>query len=257
MTELSGQAERILDKAKAAISSNADALASVITFFSALVPALYLIGYEYDNGFLRGFGIDAEMFPRSFQEYLYYSYAFFGRYVISTDFLLLIVLMLSVVAVTVMATDLMANKTKAFNAQQSQFLEYMNKKIEMIKHHKLFSLGRWVMFSAIVIVYIVLAITLLPSLAARKGSAIASDVINSFDSCTTLTELSWGKCFQLIDDKQIIVEGFLVAYSEQKLAIFTGQETQVISIQDSYLIKRKYKSNKTAQVGRLPSSAAP
>lgn len=52
-------------------------MGSLLQLMAVSIPAVYLIGYYYDYGYLNAFGLNNEYFPRDIQEYLVKAYLFF------------------------------------------------------------------------------------------------------------------------------------------------------------------------------------
>ena len=45
-------------------------LTTVASFFTISLPFLYVLGFAYESGYLAGYGVNSELFPRSIPEYL-------------------------------------------------------------------------------------------------------------------------------------------------------------------------------------------
>lgn len=208
---------------------------SVAASFATLsVPFLYIFGYAYDQGYLRGYGISNEFFARSVQEYLVLSfYALLGIAITILDFASKYQGLFFAAGAFVFAMGLVIvfvsrhhidDNLKAFAAN--------------CKRHLLFDYIFIPLMSALVaavapyVVILSIAIVLLiPSMAYFKGQSVAKDEIQKARICSYGPTLE-GDCVYLMENNKPVAFGTFVARSSSHLALFNNGKWYVPSFVD-------------------------
>lgn len=216
---------------------NIFALVTVMT--TILLPLLYLFGYAYELGYLEGYGISNELFPRSIPEYLTSSLLFF---LITFSFTAKysIYILTSIVAIFVVYAILhlaihknsytIIEKIKALFSPHKPLLLCISM---FIKELNLNILARPAKFTAwifltlyclLVIMLIVSCLTIAPLFVGKK---IAADEIKKFRKC--IPEKLAGECISLTEFGNVIASGKLVASSDKYIALYNEGKTIIYS----------------------------
>lgn len=207
-----------------------------------LLPLLYVFGYAYDLGYLGGYGISAELFPKSIPEYLTSSLLFFiitfgftANFIIygliSIVFIFVIYALLHITAHKNSAAILKFISTpflfaKPFLLKIHALILRLNLKI--LAPQAKFTFGIFlILYSFLGIMLIVSLVTTIPLFIGKK---VAIDEIKRSKTCMEqeLTE----NCVTLSEYGNVIAFGRLIASSDKYIALYNSGKTIIYASQN-------------------------
>ena len=214
-------------------------LTSVTLAFTTLLPLLYICGFAYESGYLSGYGINNDLFPKSVPEYLTSSLLFFlNTFGISAKYILaalsIIFFGFILFAVLLLIIDC---KSEAPLKKLNQFylkieptllrtqnsLQKLNFKI--LAQPAKFAAIVFVTFYALLGLMIFAAIiTLIPLLVGQK---VASDEIKKTKLCNP--EKPADNCVLLMEYGNVIASGKIIASSDKYIALYNDGKTMIYS----------------------------
>ena len=217
-------------------------LTSVTLAFTILLPLLYICGFAYEAGYLSGYGINDDLFPKSVPEYLTSSLLFFlntfgisVKYIIAalaiivSSFVLFAVLLLFVDY----TSDLPLKKLSQFYIKIETTLLKI-KKLLLKLNFKILAQSAKFAVTAFVIFYALLGlmlsasiITFIPFLVGQK---VASDEIKKTKLCNS--EKPADSCVSLMEYGNVIASGNIVASSDKYIALYNDGKTVIYSSKD-------------------------
>lgn len=211
-------------------------LSTVLSITTLSVPALYLIGFFYDVGYLSSYGLNYEHFPREVHEYLIR--AFFSKLYLIGELAknnipqwIALFALIGVFLYHLLATYGNSKKDK------------ISEKVESTKKHSWY---KWLLKPAILatigsllslyIFYILIIILLLLTFSIGIGKDQASKEIKVNNKCILESKPKEYPCTFLIKNNKVILSGLLIARSSSQIALWDGEQTIVEPLKD-YRIK--------------------
>ncbi|MEO3864557.1 hypothetical protein [Rheinheimera fenheensis] len=202
---------------------------------AVLVPALYLMGYLYQSGYLSYYQLPVDSFPRSFENYLVLSFfvmvkfyaivtEYFGRYVLV---IFLGVLFFLTVGITF----------KKLNKKYSDKLDRLKLRLLQSEHADFIVIAPLAAAMSVVtpiIAWTCISLFILVEVQSFNiGRDTAANEIEQFVPCDQVNS----KCITAVKgDKR--VSGLLVAFSERHIALYDGEVTHILPNDGmSYLTK--------------------
>jgi hypothetical protein len=212
-------------------------LGALTTLVSLLAPGIYLLGYFYEYGFLSGFGVSTEYFPRSTEYYFVSAFNCFLDFTIrvfknTTNVYLticgvaLVVVLISIVIVFFEKrrhkTDEIVDKIK-----QWRYFDYVSYPLRT----------GFIGFAVPYLLFFICGLVLLVPLSAYiAGEQSAKKAISEYKNCKLDEMSNTEKCTLIYDGKnKLKIKGLLVAKNDKYAAIYNGDET-VIFPTDGYII---------------------
>ena len=211
---------------------------------------MYIFGYAYDLGYLHAYGVSAEFFARSIQEYLVF--AFFACLGIATSTL-----------------DFFTHNQPAFIGfalivgsfvwvaifeEKHQFGERLRSKATPLKEHRFFDYLFFPFISACfafvapaLLILAICIILLIPAVSYYKGQNVAENEIANAKVCT-YPIASVENCVSLLENGKPIASGKLVARSSTHMALFNQGKTSIYPIKDQII--------EVAPASKKPDTAA-
>lgn len=211
---------------------------------TVIVPALYLTGYFYHEGFLVAFGLDNSFFPLSLTEYLMQAfYVFLGvlGYLFTTAnanfhyfyYLAVIFLLLGLFLTWFDPYQAQVTRTLKSYLRQQRF------KLIWIPAF-MGALG----FMAAYLVLAVIAVSIaLPISAYLYGGKEAQQKIEHFSGCQNLQALpDTQRCVEITENREKRT-GLLIARSATHIAIWTGTQVDLIETAGKRILISKGKAS--------------
>lgn len=209
-------------------------ISAAASLTTLLVPFLYIFGYAYDQGYLRGYGISNQFFVRSIQEYLVLSfYALLAIAITLVDFaakhqilffaiggLVFIIGLVIVFASRHQIEDRL--KALAISSKQHRLFDYM---FIPLMSALLAALAPYVLIMSIA------AVLLIPGMAYFKGQSVAKDEIQKATNCSYGPDID-GDCVHLMENNRPVASGIFVARSSTHLALFNYGKTSIFPVKE-------------------------
>jgi hypothetical protein len=204
--------------------------ATVLSIMTMFVPVLYLVGYFYEYGYLSGFGISSEFFPRSIQENLVNAFLAFIQFVIAIftlaknniDKLLILGGIITLLTFIIMLIE-----------KKKDYLIYKLTKIRKYKHIDMILLpitaGIFGVFIPYVILIILGFIVLIPYSSYMQGAYDAEKSILKYRQ--ELKE-NKDKSIYIFKDGNLAIKGMFIAKSNQHIAIFDGVTSTIYPLKE-------------------------
>lgn len=212
-------------------------LGALTTLVSLLAPAIYLLGYFYEYGFLSGFGVSTEYFPRSTEYYFVSAFNFFLDLTIrvfknTKNVLLTIVIVafgLALMSLIVVFIEKQRHKTDVIvgKIKQWRYFDYISN----------FLRSGFIGFAVPYLLFFICGLVLLvPLTAFQAGEQSAKKAISEYKNCNLDEMPSSEKCTLIYDGRnRLRIKGYLVAKNDKYAAIYDGDKT-VIYPTDGYII---------------------
>lgn len=201
------------------------------------VPFLYIFGYAYDQGYLRGYGISNEFFARSIQEYLVLSfYALLGIAITIVDFTTKHQNLFFSFGIIVFAIGLAV--VFSYRLHIEDRLKAFGKNC---KQHSLFNYIFIPLMSALLaasapyfVIVSIAVVLLIPSMAYFKGQSVAKEEIQKANICSYGPILD-SDCVYLIENNKPVASGIFVARSSTHLALFNNGKTSIFPVKEQVI----------------------
>jgi hypothetical protein len=226
-------------------------LALSITTLS--IPALYLIGYGYYQGYLGAFGVSTDFFPQSVQDYLTSAFFAFSLIIIkiwnvaTEKYWIFLIIAACMTVFSALMVWVMGEK------QQIAIQE----RTEQIKSHPLslyFFLPIGLGIFTLVMPYLLIAalsfVVLLPYVAFFIGNDEGKSAIEVFQECQFGERPERRNCVYVYQGDKILAKGFLIARSTHHISIFEGDRVIILpsaNLRIVVITPEDQKVNKTIQ----------
>jgi hypothetical protein len=212
-------------------SEHVEKASNVAAGVALLVPILYLVGFGYDAGHLGEYGVDAEFFPRTVQEYLVFAfYAFLDVAVGILDFSKanwkLIAIYSGYLASVTLAVVFIG---------KGNISPLLIGRTKRLMKHWLFDyialpIAAW--FVGIVIPYALVvlaaAVIVLPLFGYLYGRDSAQKEISAHVSCPEIVRKD---CIALYEGGKLLTRGRFVARSSTHIALYDNGKTSIFSVE--------------------------
>lgn len=204
-------------------------LGALTTLVSLLAPGIYLLGYFYEYGFLSGFGVSTEYFPRSTEYYFVSAFNCFLDFTIrvfknTTNVLLTIIgVVLLVVFISLIVVFIEKQRHKrdeiVSKIKQWRFFDYVSYPLRT----------GFIGFAVQYLLFFIIGLVLLvPLLAYTAGEQSAKKVISEYKKCNLDKMPNTEKCTLIYDARnRLKVKGLLVAKNDKYAAIYDGDKTVI------------------------------
>lgn len=216
------------------------ALVTVMTTF--LLPLLYVFGYAYELGYLGGYGISSELFPKSIPEYLTSSLLFFiitfgftaNFIVYGLASIVLIFLLYALLHITAHKNSAILLKytsapflfSKPLFVRIYDFILKLNLKI--LAPQAKFTFGVFLILYSLL--GIMLAVSLITTIPLFIGKKVAADEIKKSKVC--MVEKFTENCVSLSEYGNVIALGRLIASSDKYIALYNNGKTTIYASQN-------------------------
>ena len=218
-------------------SKTQETLTSVTLAFTVLLPLLYICGFAYESGYLSGYGINNDLFPKSVPEYLTSSLLFFlntsgisAKYILAAlsiiffGFILFAVLLLIVdykseAPLKKLNQFYLKIEPTLLRAQNS--LQKLNFKI-LAQPAKVAAIVFIAFYALLGLMIFAAIITFIPLLVGQK---VASDQIKKTKLCSL--EKPVDNCVSLIENGNVIASGNFIASSAKYIALYNDGKTVI------------------------------
>lgn len=224
---------------------------AILSTLSLLAPVGYLIGFYYESGYLRAYGLTQEIFIRSAQEYIVTSFAplavlleivapslEFSTY---KKWLVACMVIGFYTAILILYLKLTDWAVKRF-PQANKISQHIKKKSTIV----VILSGAILLLVPIMLVY-ALIFLLLPAIVADSfGGKRALQEIQAFKGCESIHKKSAStmpvpaSCISVYDGDKLVVQGKIIAASEKYLALFNGENSMIVPIKPETRIVRPF-----------------
>lgn len=224
---------------------------AIVSVLSLLAPVSYLVGFYYEGGYLRAYGLTQDIFTRPSQEYMANSFGalavLFEIVAPSLEFAAYKKWLLVCAGIGVYALAFTQYLKWAELAVRRFSL--MNKLSQHIRRKSTVAVilsGTLLLLVPILLVFI-LTFLLLPAYVAEGfGNKSAYKEIHAFKGCENTTKkssttiLGPESCVSVYNGDKLIAQGKIIASSEKYLALFNGERSMIMSIKPETIIVRPF-----------------
>lgn len=205
----------------------------ILSIMTASVPVLYLIGYYYDQGCLTVYGVNADYFPRTMQDYLVNSFFVFTKFILQTlettsEFRSLFFALSVALAVISFAI--------VFAIKREWNLKTYKNKITNWKYYTYLNVPVVVFGIATVAPYVIVCmlflIVLIPFSAYYQGRSDGREAINNYNEYKENDGESSRETTTILGGDKVIAKGKFVAKNGATIAIYDGKVTKVFTLKD-------------------------
>lgn len=243
-----GKAMQMAKKDDAAPPRNWVAIFSTL---SLLAPASYLIGYYYEGGYLRAYGLTQDIFARSTQEYMAASFGalagLFGIVAQIFEFEAYKKWALICAGIGVFAfAFILYLKWIEWASQRFNLMSKISEHIKTKSTITVILSGTLLLLVPVMLVY-ALIFLLLPAYAAEAlGSKSAHKEMAAFKGCEgavkSLPDISAPEnCVSVYDGDKLIARGQIIAASEKYIALYNGDDSMMMPIKPETRVKRPFR----------------
>jgi hypothetical protein len=223
-------------------------LSLVTIMTTVLLPLLYLFGYAYELGYLDGYGISNQLFPRSIPEYLTSCLLFFFiTFSLTAKYLVISFYLIVVVFVIYAILHLAIDRNSDFIFKICKPLFFKLKQILLwffssINHLNLNVLARpakftaWILLTLYCLLSIMLVASILTIIPLQIGKKVAVEEIKKAQRCEK-DQITNG-CISLSEYGNIVASGKLVASSDKYIALYNDGKTIIYSSKDYDIISK-------------------
>ena len=207
------------------------------------VPILYVIGYFYHRGYLEGYGINYDLFPRNIQQHLVDAFIAFMMALtkilelIENSFykLFLLAIPFSFVGVLVVFTHKHDKKfKKALDSLVARkYFDYISMPLSM---------GVIGIIVPYLIISVLAFIMMIPIISFYGGMKVANDEINKFKPCIINKNNENNSCAHIYKKGKLIALGTIISATDKKMALYNGSKIIILENNDRYEIYRKHKN---------------
>jgi|SRR5690554_3705382 len=206
-------------------------LSLALTITTLSVPVLYLIGYGYYQGYLSAFGVSADFFPQSVQDYLISAFFAFSHAIIKTlniatekywVFLIVAAFMAGIGALMVWISG---------EARQVG----IRRKKEQLQAHPLslyflvpLGLGAFSIVMPYVLIATLSLVVAVPFIAYWVGHDEGKAAIEFFQECKLDEKPKRQNCVYLYQGGELLVKGLLIARSTDHVAVFENSQAIIL-----------------------------
>jgi hypothetical protein len=221
---------------------------SPVVLLSLLLTGLYMFGYSYTLGYLEGFGIDIDLFPRSVEGYA--AKAFVGVLSIFSVsekevFDTFIFGVAFIVVVFGFGGYLITGTLQILSKRRVKFPKW-NIHSDIALRAKMTFLSAAIGTIPFVVVVLILYILMFALVPASFGISVARKQFENYKKINCEKEVLQAPANQLADCVTVfsndeIVKGIEIASSTDSIAIFTHESVTVVSLKEGYKIVRNRK----------------
>lgn len=212
---------------------------SIVTIFT---PFLYLLGMGYSQGWLESLGVKSSFFPQTIEDNLVNAYYLFSRLLLNsfTWVTYIVYGFILMVIIRLIASNSCFNNYQILNNNISTRLSYFLKIIEERARDRFKGkekiLSWYGKFNSSLFYLIILLFT--PAFAFLYGHKIGNEKIGSYLEHGCINNDKWSSCVKIINtiSENILIEGMLVSYSDDYVAILTNDGSQIIKLTDKHKI---------------------
>lgn len=214
---------------------------TILSLLSLLAPVAYLVGYYFEEGYLRAYGIGHGMFVFSTQEYIAESFIALGvllgvlapnlEY---SSYIKWTYICVGIIVYVVVAFFLI----KQLETAKDKY-PFLNKVARLNGTKTTLSFFfSWLVLLLVpaFLVYSILALLAPAIVADRLGNREGRKEIESFRGCTDalpqskLSQSEPAKCVYVLEKGKEIAQGILIVATEKYVAVFDGKQSMIISI---------------------------
>ncbi len=230
----------------------------------------YISGYYFNIGYLKGYGIDADLFKLSTYEVYLSTYNLLIHITVSlieiflkciiflqnpSNFKIIIMILMIVVLVIYIYIKILKIKNKFHNPIKLVFLKKVLSYLDSKNNDFTKAVGITGIFSYIIssIFFFLMNVgfisVLLGVLSMKGGEYYSSKSVEKFieDGCYVEKGKVWSNCKILKSKKgDKIYEGILVIYSNNNIAFFNKNGSFITKFSDGYSIENKYEKVKNS-----------
>ena len=197
----------------------------VVSAVSILTPFFYLIGLNYYQGRLTGFGVPSGLFPISFEDCMV------NAYVITTILLTKYLPIFSGTLIGIFAIIFIVYLI--FPEKIKKWIKKDNGKEKNNESSK-----------ASNIIILILLLILLPIISYESGEKYSSEIITNFsdEDCKYESDNKWEYCVEVRNalDDSVVISGVLVAINDTRASLFDGEKTTTVFLQENHILIKHY-----------------
>lgn len=208
-------------------------LGLILTFL--IIPLLYAIGYMFELGYIRAYGLSDSMFNHGINYYLmnsFYTVIELLNYLYKhiSQCVLFLVAVCFLASIQIFTHLRFSDIVTLDGFELKHFTQYLKKiKNETLRSSAIAIFAGFASFLLIIsILYVLLLIIMLPIMAHKAGKTNAQTEIQNFQVCDINKPRK--DCAFIYEGKDLITSGRIVISNQQFVAVFNGMKTKVISI---------------------------
>ena len=228
-----------------------DVLKITLSLITLSTPFVYLVGLGFYQGLLSGYGVSSSLFPLDFQGYLTNAYYFLVFLIFDVDNSYKTILIffsiagiVAIISLVLFVSELVLKKIMLFLRKKGLGLsEYESESKEDKSFYEI---------ESSIAAFILVALIIFPLAASSLGKNVSYKKLEEYNDngCVFREDKEdWGECIKILDKEKnaIVTEGLLIAVSEERVAVYSNNESQILPYLDNYIIVYRYNSGRNKQ----------